>query len=298
MACMGRFFVLGPPTARSREVLGVASHVMMTTKNHSFKLEQMVGPAKYDASWVDGGRKSPRDGMQAIELWTGNVEWSDADSATSFTVVVMDHVYLCNREERRKDGRVPKQEPQAPTFETFIVIVLRNGHRGVRAVYELRALAERHWRNRSDWYRPVRGPERTEALAMLRTETWEPLHNLESLLTQKGAHAQSRRSKNTLSRSTKLGIEEVLCSKTLDVILPYGLPKFLSALAPRPPSYEELCRVLWERETDGDPHASLPTSMPPWYRTPCATERVTSDDLPDWWWGGLLGPQEALSTNS
>ena len=71
--------------------------------------------------------------------------------------------------------------------------------------------------------------------------------------------------------------------------MPYGLQKFFASLAPRPESYEQLCRVLWEREIDTSPHASKPSSMPLWYHDTSPTKHVNEDNLPHWWWAAVIG---------
>ena len=51
----------------------------------------------------------------------------------------------------------------------------------------------------------------------------------------------------------------------MDVIVPFGLNKFLSSVCQRPRLFEQLCRALWEMESSGREYAS----MPGWYRDTC-----------------------------
>ena len=51
----------------------------------------------------------------------------------------------------------------------------------------------------------------------------------------------------------------------MDVIVPFGLNKFLSSVCQRPRLFEQLCHALWEMERSGREYAS----MPGWYRDTC-----------------------------
>ena len=51
----------------------------------------------------------------------------------------------------------------------------------------------------------------------------------------------------------------------MDVIVPFGLDKFLSSVCQRPRLFEQLCHALWEMERSGREYAS----MPGWYRDTC-----------------------------
>ena len=105
---MGRFYVLGPPTQHSDEVVHVVVDVMKQ-KTENFCVDCVEGPVLYDASWVAGGRKPLRKGMmQAVLRWTGSVKWSDS-APRSFTFVVTDHMYLSNGEADRDDTEAVHQ---------------------------------------------------------------------------------------------------------------------------------------------------------------------------------------------
>ena len=156
--------MLGPPVADSSGVVFVMQHVNMAFTGKPCHLEQVEGPVPYDASWVPGGRPPLRIGMQAVELWTGKLQWSEY-TPESFTVVVMDHEYLSNREAGH-DPTADHQSPVPPRFETFIVIVLPNPEqrglcydeqRSVDSVYEWRTYPFWGWWNRATWTREPGG---------------------------------------------------------------------------------------------------------------------------------------------
>ena len=72
----------------------------------------------------------------------------------------------------------------------------------------------------------------------------------------------------------------------MDVIVPFGLDKFLASVCQRPRSFEELCRALWDMEKSDAQFAS----MPPWFRDTCASSLVASpEQLQQWWWASIMG---------
>ena len=72
----------------------------------------------------------------------------------------------------------------------------------------------------------------------------------------------------------------------LDVILPFGLVKFLMFRVQRPSSFEQLCRALWEMENSGCEHASMPL----WYFDTCPSKHVNdAEHLQQWWWANIMG---------
>ena len=94
MTCRGRFYVVGPPVQSAHAVEDLVSYVMRETpglKTANFVLNDLEGPVRYDSTWVPGGRQQEiRYGPGVAELWTGLVLWSDARSARSFSVIVLE----------------------------------------------------------------------------------------------------------------------------------------------------------------------------------------------------------------
>ena len=103
MAVTGRWYLLGPPVQHAQDVQYVASHVIRQITPNGIVDHSAEGPVPYDSSWVAGGRKLLRKGMQAVDLWTGTVRWEEYHPARAFTFVVMDHMYLSNGEADRDD---------------------------------------------------------------------------------------------------------------------------------------------------------------------------------------------------
>ena len=131
MACLGRFYVLGPPVQDRDGVLELTTTVMRQTPNlmyAPFTLRNLEGPVRYDSSWVPGGRRQVlRQALEVADLWTGQVSWHDPALARSFSVIVMDQYYLENSHGHRR---------HLPDFETFVVAVLQGDQPGVSRVYE------------------------------------------------------------------------------------------------------------------------------------------------------------------
>ena len=283
MACLGRFYVLGPPTQSGHDVTDLVSSVMRQTADLGsapFTLRDLEGPVRYDSSWVPGGRRNVlRQGLEVAELWTGQVSWHDPALARSFSVIVMDQEYLEHSHGHRRN---------VPGFETFVVGVLQGDKQGVSRVYEWRTSPERTWRYRGLWLMPLGDDSdrhRRQAVDALGSGSWQLLHDLECLFTAPDAARASRRARR--GRATHVwGCHEALRPPRLDVILPFGLDKFLTSLVQRPRSFEQLCRALWEMERSGREHAS----MPGWYRDTCASSLVASSEhLQQWWWANIMG---------
>ena len=287
MSCLGRFYVLGPPVQSAHAVEDVVSYVMRQTpdmETATFVLHDTEGPVRYDSTWVLGGRlQEIRHGPGVAELWTGLVLWSDARSAKSFSVIVMDEKYLQTCIGHRYI---------LPKFETFVIGGLRVDHPGVSCVYELhsRAVGDT-WRHRGSWLTQlIEGSDdsnrlRCEAVEALRTASWHSLYDLEALFAVHGTARASRRERRGTSEPF-YGCCPAERPPRLDVILPYGLDKFLASVSQRPRCFEELCRVLWDKEESGHQFAS----MPPWFRDTCASLHVTSSEhLQQWWWAGIMG---------
>ena len=191
--------------------------------------------------------------------------------------------------------------PKPPRFETFVVIVLPGDEqqwcddeiRGVDFVYEWRTDPFwSAWENRAAWIGAPLGysdPQRSTTLNTLATSSWQPLHNLQKLLTATRSPPPTRRLQKQVKRSRDEGYHGVDCAKPLDVIMPHGLQKFLASLAQRPSSYEQLCRTLWERESATSLSVKKPAAMPLWYHDTCSTDHVNEHNLSQWWWAGVIG---------
>ena len=152
MAVTGRWYLLGPPVQHAQDVKYVASHVISQITPNGIVDHTAEGPVPYDSSWVAGGRKLLRKGMQAVDLWTGTVRWEEYHPARAFTFVVMDHMFL-SEIEAKKAKKAKKANsgtghhcPKPPRFETFVLIVLPGPEQrwcddeiqGVDYVYEWR----------------------------------------------------------------------------------------------------------------------------------------------------------------
>ena len=150
MACLGRFYVLGPPTQHRDDLIDLVKSVMRQTAGLGlapFTLRYLEGPVRYDSSWIPGGRNNVlRQGLEVVDLWTGEVVWNNLGLARSFSVVVIDQEYV---EGRRGDRR------SLPVFETFVVSVLQDDKRGVSRVYEWRTRPQETWRYRGSWLKPL-----------------------------------------------------------------------------------------------------------------------------------------------
>ena len=148
MACLGRFYVLGPPVQNRDGVMELTTTVMQQTPYMTYApwtLLNMEGPVRYDSSWVPGGRREVlRQGLEVADLWTGQVLWHYPAFARSFSVVVIDQQYVENHRGHRRNW---------PDFETFVVAVLQNDQPGVSKIYEWRVNAPScgSWMNRGHW---------------------------------------------------------------------------------------------------------------------------------------------------
>ena len=150
MACLSRFYVLGPPAQYEHDVKDVVKSVMRQTaglESAPFTLRDLEGPVRYDSNWVSGGRRKVlRAGLQVADLWTGQVSWQKSNYARSFSVIVMDHAYLKFARGNRRNF---------PAFETFVVSVLNDDGQGVSRVYEWCTSPEQSWRYRGSWLTPL-----------------------------------------------------------------------------------------------------------------------------------------------
>ena len=290
MACSGRVYVLGAPVQSREEVEGlVMSVIRMSLKVWTVPctLQDVIGPVRYDSSWVPAGkRKELRPGLQVSDLWTVQMSWQDPNSASSFSVLVMDQLAL---DDKRRDRR------KAPGFETFGVVVLQCETAEVDCVYgwrtstdEVRQYWKHMWSDRGTWLDAPsdnREQHRSESLDALRRDSWRSLWDLHRLVRVPHAAAASRRQRKTKTWRG-WGFHAAEQTPDLDVVLPFGLDKFLASLVQRPRSFEQLCEALWEKEEAGAGHSS----MPAWYRDTCATLLVESPEhLQQWWWASIMG---------
>ena len=259
MALFGRYYVLGPPVQDRDGVVDLTTTVMRETPDLIYKpftLRNLEGPVRYDSSWVPGGRRQVlREGLEVMDLWTGEVWWDNRESARSFSVIVIDQDYLDNSQGNRR---------KLPQFETFIVGVLQGDQPGVSRLYEWRNfLPKPNWANRGLWkMMPLEDDDpdrqRHEALDALSSGSWQLLHDVECLFAAPDAPRPSRKARRRGPGKHESGCHEVRHPPRLDVILPFGLNKFLASLVQRPRSFEQLCRVLWEMERANREHASMP----------------------------------------
>ena len=116
MASLGRFYVLGPPVQHANAVRDLVIYVMRRTPDLAaapFALEGLEGPARFDSSWVPGGRSNTlRRGTDVADLWTGQVVWGTPTWATSFSVIVTDQNYL----DEGKGQRRQKNQASKPSL--------------------------------------------------------------------------------------------------------------------------------------------------------------------------------------
>ena len=87
MADVGRFYVLGPPVQDTEQVTSLVLTVIRQISGldiNTLTLQNLEGPLRYDASWVAGARNALRRGMEAADLWTGQVVWSTLAVGRSF----------------------------------------------------------------------------------------------------------------------------------------------------------------------------------------------------------------------
>ena len=159
---------------------------------------------------------------------------------------------------------------------------------GVNRVYEWRTNCQRTWRYRGIWLVPLGADSqriRLQSVASLGKSSWQCLHDLECLFAAPEVARASRRARRGRSEHV-WGCHEAQRSPRLDVILPFGLDKFLTSCVERPRSFEQLCRALWEMECSGREHASMPT----WYHDSCASSLVSEPQhLQQWWWASIMG---------
>ena len=201
MACHGRFYVLGPPVPDEKGVKEVVQQMMEVAASHRKKevsetpakrrkkevsetpaqLEMLEGPLRYDSSWVAGARNDDlRRARDAAALWTGKIEWDKMESAMSFSVIVIDydHWHPKNK-EHRKDGQ------RIPSFETFVVAILKEEQTKVDWVYEWRTRRLRDWRNRGEWLHVLSTTEseasRRHTTKSLQQLWWYLIYELEDL---------------------------------------------------------------------------------------------------------------------
>ena len=112
------------------DMVSIAMQQTPNLRDVPFFLRDLEGPVRYDSSWIPGGRsKVLRQGLEAVELWTGRVSWHNPDLARSFSVVVLDQEYIEHFQGLRRIE---------PSFETFVVGVLQGDEQGVSHVYEWR----------------------------------------------------------------------------------------------------------------------------------------------------------------
>ena len=295
MTCYGRFYVLGPPVPDDEGVERVVQQVIFAGAAHegknlrrtAAKLEFLEGPVRYDSSWVPGARDDDlRRSRDVAELWTGQIQWDMKDSEMSFSVIVMDYNHW---HPDNKKNRAP-----TPSFETFVVGILKEGEAGVRRVYEWRTTRCCGWRNRGQWLPVLSQMEslanRRRTIATLQQRSWHLMYDVASLCIPSHLERPTRRQKKGSatkgSATHNLGWQDVETFSRIETNLPFGLARFLAALVERPQSFEELCRRLWESECKKLKHASMPC----WYRATCATKHVEGGDtLQRWWWANLMG---------
>ena len=130
MTTTGRFYVVGPPTPLREGIPILVQHVLWQTYVgiEEYTLENVEGPVPFHSAWMEGGRQNPqRTGLAALELWTGVVQWRNAMAAKSLTVLVMDGPWVRIREEGR---------PAVPSFESFVMSILRDDQSGVEKFYD------------------------------------------------------------------------------------------------------------------------------------------------------------------
>ena len=285
MTCSRRFYVVGPPTPSRVDIPGLL-HVVLS-KTNVIQTEHMMmttleDPIPFHSAWTPGGRqKILRPGMTALQLWTGTLSWPDTVDVRSLSVIVKDYNYI----------NQPRDKPKLPpTFETFIVSLLRDDQPGVRSIYIWNVVQppQTWWKDRATWLTGLHDDSirRRSALEQLRGASWQALHDLEVIFTPLDSVRLSRRATRSSKRNHRPDeCYEVESTPRRDDFVPDGLHKFVASVCRRPSSYDQLCRMLWEYHIRGATH----TSFDVWYHDTCTMKHVKDiETIRKWWWKSII----------
>ena len=274
-------YMLGPPVLHEDELVMVLKTVMDRLNNQQhvqFEVSSISEPVLYKVSWIyHGERNRPhRPGMAGMYVWCMRIQWPHVFPYRNFNVKVEDALFFTEK----KHGR----HSSSPAFEPFFVIAPLEGSVDEGHLFQWRTNQRAYWRLRDVVNDVLHSHHDTQAYAKSEFSKahWQTLLKFDTLFpTQQGC---SRRASARSGESNGFDLIQIREKIRFDTVLPIGFPAFLSACAPRPCSFESLCRELWLYDMEVKHGRRVP--KPAWIGSPIAGN--DKDSLAHSWWMAVV----------
>ena len=231
--------LLGPPVDSPEAILHLLEWLLSRwTGKDGLNIEQVcvVGPVPYKTQWmkpITATNSLRRQSSQECNLWRLRFSSDVLQLDLGLSLLVQDSGYWLQPHAQR--------QLTAPTYETFLLAIPRNGVVPPEAVFLWNLDASTGWQLRR--VHEMAAKQLTEFC--LQDVLWRPFLHLKNLLPH---HAASRRrDRNVTSTCHACEWCSLSTGVRIENYLPPGLALFLAGIAARPKSRQELMQELWDQ---------------------------------------------------